>query len=62
MSANNEVKYSYLSGFGSHHETEAVPGAIPIGRNNPQRPSHGLVCEKLSGSAFTAPRMENKQT
>jgi hypothetical protein len=27
----------YLSGFGSHHESEAIKGALPIGRNNPQK-------------------------
>jgi homogentisate 1,2-dioxygenase len=62
MSSKNRVEYSYLSGFGSYHQTEAVPGAIPIGRNSPQRPAYGLICEKMSGTAFTAPRKENKQT
>lgn len=44
------------------HRTEAVPGALPIGQNSPQKPPHGLYAEKLSGTAFTAPRHENKQT
>ena len=26
----------YLSGFGSHFSSEALPGALPIGQNNPQ--------------------------
>ena len=26
----------YLSGFGNHFETEAVPGALPVGQNNPR--------------------------
>lgn len=52
----------YLQGFGSYHSTEAIPGALPRGRNNPQKPAYGLVCEKLSGTAFTAPRKENQQT
>lgn len=42
--------------------SEAVPGALPIGQNSPQKPPHGLYAEKLSGTAFTAPRHENKQT
>lgn len=42
--------------------TEAVPDALPIGQNSPQKPPHGLYAEKLSGTAFTAPRHENKQT
>lgn len=42
--------------------TEAVPDALPIGHNSPQKPPHGLYAEKLSGTAFTAPRHENKQS
>ncbi|TLS24543.1 hypothetical protein PpBr36_08738 [Pyricularia pennisetigena] len=43
-------------------ESEAVPGALPIAQNSPQKPPHGLYAEKLSGTAFTAPRNENKQS
>jgi homogentisate 1,2-dioxygenase len=52
----------YLSGFGNHVETEAVAGALPIGRNSPQRVAHGLYAEQLSGSAFTAPRGANRRS
>ncbi len=52
----------YLTGFGNHFATEAVPGALPIGRNSPQKPAFGLYAEQLSGSAFTAPRHENKRS
>ncbi|RKU44811.1 hypothetical protein DL546_000964 [Coniochaeta pulveracea] len=55
-------KYHHLNGFDSYHESEAVKGALPIGRNSPQKPPHGLYAEKFSGTAFTAPRHENKQT
>jgi homogentisate 1,2-dioxygenase len=48
-----------MSGFGGHFESEAVEGALPKGRNSPQRPAFGLYAEQLSGSAFTAPRHEN---
>ena len=41
--------------------TEAVPDTLPIGQNSPQKPAHGLYAEKLSGTAFTAPRHENRQ-
>ena len=47
---------SYIPGFGNHVATEAVPGALPVGRNSPQRPPYGLYAEQLSGTAFTAPR------
>ena len=51
-----------MSGFGGHFESEAVSGALPEGRNSPQRPSFGLYAEQLSGSAFTAPRHENRRS
>ncbi|KAK9441073.1 homogentisate 1,2-dioxygenase [Metarhizium brunneum] len=55
-------KYRYQSGFNCHFESEAIKGALPIGHNSPQAPPFGLYTEKLSGTAFTAPRHENKQT
>jgi homogentisate 1,2-dioxygenase len=52
----------YMSGFGNGFETEALPGALPIGRNSPQRCPYGLFAEQLSGSPFTAPRQTNERT
>lgn len=52
----------YLSGFGSHFATEALPGALPKGRNSPQRCPYGLYAEQLSGTAFTAPRAVNQRS
>ncbi len=52
----------YMSGFGNTFETEAVAGALPVGRNSPQRVAHGLYAEQLSGTAFTAPRSENRRS
>jgi homogentisate 1,2-dioxygenase len=52
----------YVSGFGNHVSTEAVAGALPIGRNSPQHVPYGLYAEQLSGSAFTAPRAENRRS
>jgi homogentisate 1,2-dioxygenase len=51
-----------LTGFGSYFETEAWPKALPIGRNSPQKVPFGLYAEQLSGSAFTAPRHENRRS
>jgi homogentisate 1,2-dioxygenase len=53
---------SYMPGFGNHVSTEAAPGALPEGRNSPQRPAFGLYAEQLSGTAFTAPRHENRRS
>jgi homogentisate 1,2-dioxygenase len=52
----------YQSGFGNEYATEAVAGALPQGRNSPQRAPHHLYPELISGTAFTAPRHENRRT
>lgn len=52
----------YHRGYGNHFESEAYAGALPRDRNNPRIVPHGLYTEKLSGTAFTAPRNENRQT
>src|SRR5437764_7564583 len=53
---------SYMTGFGGHFESEALVGALPKGRNSPQRPAFGLYAEQLSGSPFTSPRHENRRS
>jgi homogentisate 1,2-dioxygenase len=53
---------AYLTGFGGHFESEVVAGALPAGRNSPQRPAFGLYAEQLSGSSFTSPRHENRRS
>ncbi|MFC9546593.1 homogentisate 1,2-dioxygenase [Streptomyces sp. SID8111] len=53
---------AHLSGFGNEHCSEAVPGALPEGRNSPQRAPLGLYAEQLSGSAFTEPRAGNRRS
>lgn len=52
----------YLSGFGNEFATEAVPGALPVGRNSPQKAPFGLYAEQLSGTAFTVARRENRRS
>src|SRR4051812_19695513 len=67
---------AYMSGFGSHFATEAVPGALPEGRNSPQRPvpapppgartpprrpPFGFYAENLPAPASPAPRAENRR-
>lgn len=56
------MAYSYMPGFGNDFETESLPGALPQGRNSPQRPAYGLYAEQLSGSPFTAPRGANERS
>lgn len=54
----------YLSGFGSEFTSEDPRrvGALPPAQNSPQICPYGLYAEQLSGSAFTAPRQDNKRT
>ncbi|MGB3067794.1 MAG: homogentisate 1,2-dioxygenase [Ottowia sp.] len=59
-SLNTERRYQ--SGFGNEYATEAVPGALPRGRNSPQRAPFDLYPELISGTAFTAPRHENRRS
>ena len=56
------MKLEYQSGFGNGFATEAVEGALPVGRNSPQKAPLGLYAEQFSGTAFTAPRATNKRT
>jgi len=53
---------AYMPGFGNHFSSEAVAGALPIGQNSPQTTPLGLYAEQLSGTAFTAPRSENRRS
>ena len=53
---------SYMSGFGNEFATEALAGALPQGRNSPQRCPFGLYAEQFSGTAFTAPRAANRRS
>ena len=55
----SSMQLNYQSGFGNEFATESVAGALPVGRNSPQRTPYGLYAEVLSGTAFTAPRSEN---
>jgi homogentisate 1,2-dioxygenase len=52
----------YQRGFGNQFATEAVPGALPQGRNSPQVAPMKLYPELVSGSAFTAPRHQNQRS
>ncbi len=52
----------YQTGFGNEFATEAVEGALPIGKNSPQKAPLGLYAEQFSGTAFTVPRVFNKRT
>ena len=61
MTTQNRA-HAYLSGFGNHFATEAVAGALPVGQNSPQKTPMGLYAEQLSGTAFTAPRAENRRS
>lgn len=56
------MELKYQTGFGNEFATEAVQGALPVGRNSPQKAPLGLYAEQFSGTAFTVPRSGNKRT
>lgn len=58
----SEKQFKYQSGFGNEFATEAVKGALPVGRNSPQIAPLGLYAEQFSGTSFTTPRLLNKRT
>jgi homogentisate 1,2-dioxygenase len=58
----------YLNGLGNGLATEALPGAIPVGKshsyvgqNSPVKLKYGLFPEQLTGTAFTVKRAENQK-
>jgi len=53
---------SYATGFGNEHSSEALAGALPVGRNTPQHPAYGLYTELLTGTAFTETRENTRRT
>jgi homogentisate 1,2-dioxygenase len=62
MAPGTATELGLMPGFGNDFETEALPGALPIGQNSPQRTPYGLYAEQLSGSPFTAPRGANERS
>jgi homogentisate 1,2-dioxygenase len=59
---NSPAEPRYQSGFGNEFATEALAGAVPSGRNSPQRAPLGLYAEQFSTTAFTVPRKEARRT
>ena len=47
---------------GNEAQSEALPGALPEGQNNPRVCPYNLYAEQLSGTAFTAPRAHNRRS
>jgi len=62
MTNADQQPLAYQSGFANEWATEALPGALPVGRNSPQVCPYGLYAEQISGTAFTAPRHQNRRT
>ena len=59
---NDTHDIRYMTGFGNEFASEALAGTLPVGRNSPQKVAHGLYAEQLSGTAFTAPRAQNRRS
>jgi homogentisate 1,2-dioxygenase len=53
---------NYQGGFAGEAASEAMAGALPEGQNAPQRHPLGLYTEQISGTPFTAPRVENRRS
>lgn len=55
-------EYSYLNGYMSLHESEALKGAVPRDQRSPKEVPYGLIAEVINGSPFGAPRSNNLST
>jgi homogentisate 1,2-dioxygenase len=62
LAREKAASLSYSTGFGNEHSSEAIAGALPVGRNSPQRPAFGLYTELLSGTSFTELRANTRRT
>ncbi|KAH9204796.1 Homogentisate 1,2-dioxygenase [Leptodontidium sp. 2 PMI_412] len=51
-----EDPYDYLQGFGNEHQSEFMPGVLPVGQNSPQLCAYGLYAEQTTGTSFAATR------
>ncbi len=54
-----QKEFSYLRGVRNYHESEVLPGALPLTQNSPQHLAYGLYAEQINGTAFTSPRSAN---
>ena len=54
--------YDYQIGWGNRHQSEVIPGTLPVAQNNPQEVRFGLYTEGITYSAFAAPRAHNFST
>lgn len=54
--------YEYQPGLGNEFSSEAVPGTLSQGQNNPRCVRFGLYAEQMTASAFVAPRHLNKRS
>lgn len=54
--------YTYMHGWNNRHQSEVIPGTLPVAQNNPQEVRFGLYTEGITYSAFAAPRAYNYST
>jgi homogentisate 1,2-dioxygenase len=57
-----KLELSYTPGMQTDRVSECIEGAVPVGRNTPQKVAYGLYTEQLSGTSFTTPRVRNMRT
>lgn len=61
-SADDWSSLDYIIGFAAEASSEALPGALPVGQNTPQKCPYGLYAEQVNGTAFTCPRSTNERS
>mgnify|MGYP003638830842 CR=1 FL=1 len=62
LSQTPDDPYSYLSGYQSSLQSEALPGVIHPAQRMPKNVLYGLIYEQINGAPFCAPRANNLMT
>ena len=62
MNRDTSPDLHYLSGFGNEFASEALPGALPVGQNSPQKAPYGLYAELLELSRSHSPEEAEEPT
>lgn len=51
----------HVLSLSNRFSSEAVPGTLPQGQNNPRHVRFGLYAEQITATAFVAPRHVNRK-
>ena len=62
VARDSKTALAYQTGFGNQFATEAKAGALPLGRNSPQKPPLGTLCRADFRHRLHRAAPENRRT